>query len=288
MKRTITAAVGVFVVGSCAVSPVGKLCQPGDDAFCGEGYTCLTFCDGESGPESICAPAFGAPAGDDFANEAFVDGRVSFGELANVRHMQRSLRIEIADSLGVAFPLLEDVAGDLTIIGSGVECVSFPRLRQVGGLMTVDLNDALSVIEVQGVQSVGGLLVSDNGRLANFVMPQLTIAGAGGVIVEDNALLAEVNLETLTQVDGPLTVVGPALTVIDLDLLVSACPFTVQHVIDDTCEERTVPAADCCLVADDADLIDGEYELGCLDDSALVFGCGGGEGEGEVGEGEGE
>ena len=86
---------------ACVESPLGRACQPGDDASCGAGYQCLTYCGAAAQSESICAPSLGRPAGDTFDNEALVDSRSSFGELANVRHMSRSLTLDIADVQGL-------------------------------------------------------------------------------------------------------------------------------------------------------------------------------------------
>ena len=42
--NVVVVAVAALTI-SCDDGAVGKQCQPGDTAFCGDGYQCLSFCD---------------------------------------------------------------------------------------------------------------------------------------------------------------------------------------------------------------------------------------------------
>jgi hypothetical protein len=223
MKRAAVALL-VALATSCGDTTAGKLCQPGDPTVCGDGFQCLTFCDADGGPQSICTPSFGAEAGDTFADEALIDGKVSFGELGNVRRFEKNLRIEVDGLKGVALPLVEEVVGDLAVVGTDIECLSLARLITVGGVLTIDRNDQLQKTELASLRNAGGLVVTDNALVSSLLLTSTTAIG-GDVIVERNRSLAHVNLESLQTVDGAFTLRDDALSTVDLDVLdaVSGC-----------------------------------------------------------------
>jgi hypothetical protein len=243
VKRGVVVALAL--AAACAEPPAGRPCQPGDDAFCGEGFQCLTFCDAAGGPDSICTPSFGVPAGDEWSDQGLIDGKTAFGELGNVKRFARDLRIEIREVKGVALPRLEEVEENLSIVATDLECLSLPRLTRVGGVVTIDLNDALARIEIAALETAGGLIVTDN-RVLPELLPTALVDVAGDVVIERNRAVSLINLESLATVGGDLTAAGAGLRRVDLDVLgrVDGC---VRIDFADGCAEP--PALDgttCC------------------------------------------
>lgn len=217
----IMAAVALGVLG-CPVQPTGQLCLPGDTETCGKGYQCLTFCSAEAAPggelpapQSICAPAFGDPATGTLDAEVVISSRANFGQVANVREITQTLRVEIAGVAGVALPLLERIGGDLTIVASDVQCLSMPRLVSVGGIVTIDSNGDLARVDMPSLSEADGLQVQDNTALAGLAFPSLTILHADRIhVIEENALV-DFDLERLAVVGGTLRVRGAEIVSID-------------------------------------------------------------------------
>lgn len=250
MRIVSLCCTALVCVSACADTPVGTRCQPGDREFCGEGFQCLTFCDATTGPESICTPSFGAEAGDTFPNEGLIDTKPAFGELGNVRRFEQNLRIEIQDVKGVALPLVEEVAGNLSIVATNkLECLSLPRLTTVGGVITIDLNEELVTNDLGALEAAGGLIVTDNPKIEEMVWSSVT-SFAGDVIVSRNRALHFMNMESLTRVDGDFIITNNAIDRLDLDVLgeVSLC-VDVAYDAGACSEPPALADVECCNAA---------------------------------------
>lgn len=235
--------VAVLAGADCGDTIAGKLCQPGDKSVCGEGFQCMTFCDAAGGPESICTPSFGAEAGESFANEALIDDKVTFGQLGNVRIFEKDLRIEAKGVRGIALPLVEEVHGNLSITGTDIECISLPRLNTVDGVFTIDLNAKLVKNEIDSLETAGGLVVTDNEKLAEMLLTSALSFG-GDVIIDRNKALDFVNLESLQSVQGNFTMRSNTLSQLHLDVLDQVTGCVDIELDPGTCNANEPPALD--------------------------------------------
>jgi hypothetical protein len=216
LARVVAVVVVVVVVvalaSACGDTNAGRLCEPGDATFCGTGFQCLTFCDAASEPQSICTPSFGAEAGPTFSDEALIDGKPAFGQLGNVKHFTRDLRIVITGVKGVVLPLLEDVAGNIDVVGTDVECLAFPRLTNVAGAITIDKNAHLVKTELDALTTTHDLVVTNDVSLPTAQLPSLTSIAGDLTFTGDTAF---------TTLSAPLlTTVGAC---IDVDFTSGTC-----------------------------------------------------------------
>ncbi len=264
VARALVPVVVVVVVAcaaaACGDTNAGRVCQPGDPAFCGDGLQCLTFCDKDTGPQSICTPSFGAEVHGTFDATGLIADRVSFGELGNVTTFAGDLAVEIKGVKGVALPLVEEVQGDLTIVGTDLECLSMPKLRRVGGLVKIDGNASLVRDELGKLANVGAarpapigegepsIIVTANALLPEVNWPSLADVAGGGIDVEDNDRLARIDFPQLAHVAGDVVLAGDRLERADLAALtgVDGCVH-VAYADDTSCADATDGTVDPAL-----------------------------------------
>ncbi len=255
MRRFVAFVVVAAGTGACGDTTAGKLCQPGDATVCGDGFQCLTFCDAATGPQSVCTPSFGSEAGDDFDNEALIDDKVTFGQLGNVRVFDGNLRIELSGVKGVALPLVEEVHGNLSVVGTDIECLSLPRLKTVDGRLTLELNEKLERNELASLQTAGDVIVTDNPALAELLWTSAS-RFAGDVVIDGNTSLDIVNFGSLQTVGGDFALRGDNLRQLHIDVLedVAGCvdvefaagACAVPPALDGvTCCDATLRRDDC-------------------------------------------
>ena len=250
MTRAMTLGiVALSLAAACGDTTAGRVCQPGDNTVCGDGFQCMTFCDKDTGPESICTPSFGKEAGDTFANEALIDDKVTFGQLGNTRVFDKNLRIEVTNVKGVALPLVEEVHGDLTVTGTDVECLSMPRLKTVDGILTLESNKSLVRAELDAVERAAGLVVTGNASVARLIVPSLTSL-AGDADVSRNALLDAVDLASLRSVGGDLVMQDNSLSHLHLDALADVAGCVEVEFDAGACTTPALLAGTSCSSAD--------------------------------------
>ena len=151
-------------------------------------------------------------------NAADVDTLAAYCELTG------SLIVDAPGLTSVVLPDLTKVGGFLQVDDTDdLKTFSLPALTVVQYKMTLDRNQALTVMETPKLEVVGMLSVRDNPLLTSFSFQGLGLVGGGGLSVNNNATLATFSFPSLTTVGkffGTLSVANnPVLTSISFPVL---------------------------------------------------------------------
>lgn len=165
------------------------------------------------GLDSVSAPDL-AHVGGDLRLEAVAE--LGLVNLDRVTAVDGRLVVDGTDLLSLTLPALEH-AGEVAIGGiaprpSRLTGVALPGLEEVSGDLSVVGQPALVAIGLGNLQGVGGrLLVTDNGSLRTFEAPALASVGEGGCVC-DNPQLSTCALLSLQMgwSGEPVTLAGNA------------------------------------------------------------------------------
>jgi hypothetical protein len=124
---------------------------------------------------------------------------------------------------------LDEITGDLAIGPTvGVETVSLPALRRVGGAIRVASNGSLRALFLPLLEHAGRVDVDNNIVLGTISLPRL-IDIAESLVVTDNRVLALVDVPSLVSVGNELVIDGqPKLELVDAPRLAHANAVRVE------------------------------------------------------------
>jgi hypothetical protein len=121
-------------------------------------------------------------------------------------------------------------------VGTGVQCLSMPRLVSVGGTLTIDANPVVVRSEIESLESAGGIVVTGNAALPSLELSSLRTIN-GELTVRDNAALKSIVMESLTTVTGCIDVSTAQCTEPPNLANASCCENGQQLISDNACAE---------------------------------------------------
>jgi hypothetical protein len=124
---------------------------------------------------------------------------------------------------------LMQISGDLVIGPTvGIDEISLPHLRSVGGAVRVLNNGSLRGLFLPLLEHAGRIDIENNVSLTSFVIPRLHQL-AGSLVITDNYDLEMLDASQLTSVDNELVISGqPKLTIVELPKLVHAGAVRIE------------------------------------------------------------
>jgi hypothetical protein len=109
--------------------------------------------------------------------------------LGSLEEVRGDLDIGCPDLTEVKLDRLRHVAGQLVVIGSGLQRVALPALEEVGQCIEIDRNAELMELELPRLRRIGAsLIVENNVKLARLGLPKLVSVGMRLVCDGNSAL----------------------------------------------------------------------------------------------------
>lgn len=124
---------------------------------------------------------------------------------------------------------LETITGDLAIGPTvGLDEVSLPELREVGGTVKITSNGSLRGVFLPRLEQAGRIEIESNVALTSIALPRL-VTSRGSLVIAQNAGLELIDLSELASVGKDLVIAdNTALTVIDAGKLTQVMDVRIE------------------------------------------------------------
>lgn len=125
---------------------------------------------------------------------------------------------------------LEVISGDLAIGPTvGLDEVSLPELREVGGTVRVTSNGSLHGVFLPRLETAGRFEIESNSALTSIALPRL-VTSRGSLVIAQNGSLELVDLSELATVGKDLVIAdNPVLTLIQAGKLSQVMEIRIER-----------------------------------------------------------
>jgi hypothetical protein len=124
---------------------------------------------------------------------------------------------------------LETITGDLAIGPTvGLDEVSLPELREVGGTIKITSNGSLHGVFLPRLEQAGRFEIESNAALTSIALPRL-VTSRGSLVVAQNGSLELIDLSELATVGKDLVIAdNPVLTLIEAGKLTQVMDVRIE------------------------------------------------------------
>lgn len=180
----------------------------------------LAGCPGAKGPSTPACPT---------------DRTVMIAEQADVARISActalsSVTIRTGASINLGgLRALETITGDLAIGPTvGLEEVSLPELREVGGTVKITSNGSLHGVFLPRLETAGRFEIESNAALTSIALPRL-VTSRGSLVIAQNGSLELIDLSVLATVGKDLVIAdNPVLTLIEAGKLTQVMDIRIE------------------------------------------------------------
>ena len=125
---------------------------------------------------------------------------------------------------------LEVITGDLAVGPTvGLDEVSLPELREVGGTVRITSNGSLHGVFLPRLEAAGRFEIESNAALTSIALPRLVTA-RGALVIAQNGSLELVDLSELATVGKDLVIAdNPLLTLIEAGKLTQVMEIRIER-----------------------------------------------------------
>jgi hypothetical protein len=130
----------------------------------------------------------------------------------------------------VGMRALETITGDLAIGPTlGLDEVSLPELREVGGTIRITSNGSLHGVFLARLETAGRFEIESNAALTSIALPRL-VTSRGSLVIAQNGSLEIIDLSELTTVGKDLVIAdNPLLTLIEAGKLTQVMDVRIER-----------------------------------------------------------
>ncbi len=141
-----------------------------------------------------------------------------------------SVTIRTGASINLAgLRALETITGDLAVGPTvGLEEVSLPELREVGGTIKITSNGSLHGVFLPRLETAGRFEIEANSALTSIALPRL-VTSRGSLVIAQNGSLELIDLSELATVGKDLVITdNPVLTLIEAGKLAQVMDVRIE------------------------------------------------------------
>lgn len=125
---------------------------------------------------------------------------------------------------------LETITGDLAVGPTvGLDEVSLPELREVGGTVRITSNGSLHGVFLARLETAGRFEIESNASLTSIAMPRL-VTSRGSLVIAQNGSLELIDLSELATVGKDLVIAdNPLLTLIEAGKVTQVMEIRIER-----------------------------------------------------------
>lgn len=129
----------------------------------------------------------------------------------------------------VGLRTLETITGDLAVGPTvGLDEVSLPELREVGGTVKITSNGSLHGVFLARLEQAGRFEIESNAALTSIALPRL-VTSRGSLVIAQNGALELIDLSELATVGKDLVIAdNPVLTLIEAGKLAQVMDVRIE------------------------------------------------------------